>query len=103
MSIGQKIRDKREAFNLTQRELAEVLGITPQHLSLVEQDKKTPSVALLVKLAEKLGVSVDYLVSDKAVPGEVVLDVIVAIKADKRLTAKVKKGLIALLEELLGK
>jgi len=100
VSLGQKIREKREAFNLTQRELAEVIGITPQHLSLVEQDKKAPSVALLVKLAEKLGVSIDYLVSGKATQGEIVLDPIVAIKADKTLTEKAKRALIALVEEL---
>jgi len=102
VSLGQKIRDKREAFNLTQRELAEVIGITPQHLSLVEQDKKAPSVALLVKLAEKLGVSIDYLVSGKATQGEIVLDPILAIKADKTLTLKAKRALIALVEELRG-
>jgi len=102
VSLGQKIRDKREAFNLTQRELAKVIGITPQHLSLVEQGKKAPSVALLVKLAEKLGVSIDYLVSGKATQGEIVLDPILAIKADKTLTLKAKRALIALVEELRG-
>lgn len=100
MSIGQKIREKREAFNLTQRELAEVLGITPQHLSLLEQDKKTPSVTLLAKMAQSLGVSIDYLVFSGNVQGSIALDPIVAIKADKTLTEKAKKGLIALVEEL---
>ena len=100
MSIGQKIREKREAFNLTQRELAEVIGITPQHLSLVEQEKKAPSVALLTRLAQKLGVSIDYLVFGEGVKGGLVLDPVVAIKAYKGLTAKAKRGLIALVEEL---
>ena len=57
-------------------------------------------MAFLAKLAEKLGVSIDYLVSGGATQGEIVLDPILAIKADKRLTAKAKRTLIALVEEL---
>jgi len=100
MSIGERIREKREALNLTQQELAKVLGVTPQHISVVEQDKRVPSFAFLIKLAEKLGVSIDYLVSGKAAQGEIMLDAIVAIKADKTLNLKAKKALIALVEEL---
>jgi len=100
MNIGQRIRKRREALNITQQELAQALGVTPQHISVVEQDKRVPSLTFLAKLAEQLGVSIDYLVSGKATQGEIVLDAIVAIKADKRLTAKAKRGLIALVEEL---
>ena len=100
MSIGERIRKRREALNLTQQELAQVLDVTPQHISVIEHDKRVPSFAFLTKLAEKLGVSIDYLVSGKATQGEIVLDPIVAIKADKTLTAKAKRGLIALVEEL---
>ena len=99
MSLGEKIRGKREAFNLTLRELAEVIEITPQHLSLLEQGKKAPSVALLAKMAQKLGVSTDYLLFNESVQSSA-LDPIVAIKADKSLSLKAKKALIALVEEL---
>ena len=102
MNVGKRIRERREALNLTQQELAQALGVTPQHISVVEQDKRVPSFAFLTKLAEKLGVSIDYLVTGKATQGEVVLDLIVAIKADKTLTPKAKRGLIALVEELRG-
>ena len=100
MSIGERIRLKREALNLTQQELGQVLGVTPQHISVIEQDKRVPSFAFLIKLAEKLGVSIDYLVSGKITQGEIVLDPILAIKADKSLTLKAKRALIMLVEEL---
>lgn len=100
MSIGERIRQKREVLNLTQEELGKILGVTPQHISVIEKDKRVPSLTFLAKLAEKLGVSIDYLVSGKATQGEIVLDPIVAIKADKRLTPKAKRALIALVEEL---
>lgn len=96
MSLGQRIRQRRLALNITQQDLADALKITPQHISVIEQDKATPSVALLPKLAEQLGVSTDYLLSGKE---GIITDVIPAIKADNKLTLKVKKILIALVEE----
>ena len=71
--------------------------MTPQHILAIEQDKGAPSLALLPKLAEQLGISIDYLVSGKE---GVITDVIPAIKADKRLKLKAKRALIALVEEL---
>jgi len=102
MTLGERIREKREALNLTQEELAKVLEVSPQHISVVEKDKRVPSLSFLTRLAEKLGVSIDYLVSGKVGKGEIVLDLTVAIKADKRLTPKAKKALIALVEEMRG-
>jgi len=82
MNLGQRIRKRREALNITQQELAQALGVTPQHISVVEQDKRVPSLIFLAKLAEKIGVSIDYLVSGKVGQGEIVLDPILAIKSE---------------------
>jgi transcriptional regulator with XRE-family HTH domain len=79
--------------------LAKKLGVTPQHISIIEQDKRTPSLVFLAKLAEELGVSTDYLITGK----ESATGVISAIKADKSLTLKNKKLLIALVAELSAK
>lgn len=97
VSLGQRIRKRRQILKVTQRELAQALGITPQHISAIEQDKRTPSVLFLAKLAEELGVSIDYLVSGKE---GIINGAIPAIKADKRLNLKAKRALIALAEEL---
>ncbi len=96
MSLGQRIRIKRQSLKITQQELAQAIGMTPQHISAIEQDKWSPSLAILPKLAEVLGVSTDYLLSGKE---GVITDVIPAIKADKTLPLKVKRALIALVEE----
>ena len=84
-------------MEITQRQLAEALRVTPQHISAVEQDKRTPSLPSLAKLAEELGVTVDYLVTGKE---GVIIDTIPAIKADKSLNLKVKRALIALVKAL---
>ena len=84
-------------MKITQQELAQSLGMTPQHISAIEQDKWAPSITLLPKLAEELGVTTDYLLSGKE---GIITDTIPAIKADKRLKLKAKRALIALVEEL---
>ena len=99
MSLGQRIRGRRQALKLTQQQLAHALGLTPQHLSAIEQDKRAPSLNTMAKLAEELGASIDYLVTGKE---GIITDIIPAIKADKRLGLKAKKALIALVEELLN-
>lgn len=97
MSLGQRVRRQRQALKLTQQQLAVSLGLTSQHLSAVEQDKRSPSLSTLAKLAEELGVSTDYLVTGKE---GIITDTIPAIKADKQLRIDVKKSLITLVQEL---
>jgi len=69
--------------------------MTPQHISAIEQDKGAPSLALLPKLAEELGVTTDYLLSGEDC---IIIDSIPAIKADKSLNLEVKRALIALVK-----
>ena len=97
MSLGQRIRKRRHVLGITQQQLAQALEVTPQHISAIEQDKRAPSLPFVARLAEELGVSIDYLVAGKE---GVVTGTIPAIKADKALKLKAKRALIALIEEL---
>lgn len=99
MRLGERILERRQALKTTQQDLARALGVTPQHISLIEQNKVTPSLALLAGLAAELGTSVDYLVCGKE---GIITDTIPAIKADRRLNVEAKKALIALVKELYG-
>ncbi len=97
MTIGKRIRERRLGLKLTQNDLARALHLTPQHISAIEKDKRAPSLTSLARLAEELGVTVDYLATGKE---SVVVDTIPAIKADKRLSLESKKALVNLVEEL---
>jgi len=97
MRLGQRLKQRRESLKITQRQLAESLEVTPQHISAIEQDKRIPSLSFLTKLAEELGVTIDYLVAGKE---GVITDAIPAIKADKKLSLDSKKALIALIKTL---
>ena len=96
MTVGQRMRTRRQTLKLTQQELAKGTGLSPQHISAIEQDKRAPSLPSLAKLAEELGVTIDYLVTGKE---GVITDTIPAIKADKTLNLEVKKALITLVRE----
>ena len=73
------------------------MGFTPQHISIIELDKRAPSLPSLARLAEELGVTIDYLVTGRE---GVITEAIPAIKADKNLSLKAKKALVGLVEEL---
>lgn len=90
-------------MGITQEELAQVLRVTPQHISAIEKDKRAPSLAFVARLAEELGVSIDYLVSGVVGGKEgIITGIIPAIKADKKLKLKVRRAIIVLVGELYG-
>jgi transcriptional regulator with XRE-family HTH domain len=96
MDIGKRIKKRRHELSLTQHDIAQKLGLTAQHISAIEQEKRLPSIALLEKIARELGVTIDYLVTGKDSP---FTELIPSIKADRKLTLKTKKALISLVEE----
>jgi len=53
VSLGKIIIQRRKVLEITQRELAMGLGVTPQHISLLEQNKVAPSLILLAGLAKE--------------------------------------------------
>jgi transcriptional regulator with XRE-family HTH domain len=59
--IGERIKAKREQNGVTQKGLAEKVGITPSAINQFEKGEKKPSSPVLARIAEELGVSTDYL------------------------------------------
>ena len=56
-----EIKLARIKKNLTQKELAEKLGITPQYLRLIELDKIDIKKSLMIKLSMILEISIQDL------------------------------------------
>jgi transcriptional regulator with XRE-family HTH domain len=50
MDVGKRLRGVRMAFGLSQRELAKRAGVTNGMISLIEQDRVSPSVGSLQKI-----------------------------------------------------
>jgi transcriptional regulator with XRE-family HTH domain len=58
--LGFKLRELRQERELTQRALAQLAGISPNAVSLIERDEISPSVATLQRLAAALNVKMSY-------------------------------------------
>ncbi|WP_276485768.1 helix-turn-helix domain-containing protein [Paraflavitalea pollutisoli] len=72
MNLGKTITTLRQKKNLKQTEMADMLGITHTYLSQVENNHKTPNVALLEKIAKTLNTPLPFLfffaVDEKDIP-----------------------------------
>jgi|HubBroStandDraft_5_1064220.scaffolds.fasta_scaffold380447_1 transcriptional regulator with XRE-family HTH domain len=55
--LGSLIRSQRETFRLTQRELARQLGVKASHVAYIEGGLRRPSLSLVRRLAETLGLN----------------------------------------------
>jgi putative transcriptional regulator len=63
LAFGPVLRNLRLERSWTQAELGEKLGVTPQHVSMMESSKKFPSLQMLFLVADALGVSLTSIAS----------------------------------------
>ena len=66
--MGNIISSLRQEKGLTQRQLADMLGVTDKAVSKWERDIAFPDTANIPRLAEILGVSLEDLMNAKAKP-----------------------------------
>lgn len=59
--LGKRIIELRMQNRLTQKQMAEQLGVAPASLSGYEKNQKAPTLATVQKIAETYGVSMDWL------------------------------------------
>jgi transcriptional regulator with XRE-family HTH domain len=64
MTFGYKLREAREGCKLTVSEAARLAGITHSAVSQFENDKKSPSLGTLNRLADIYGVSLPFFLDD---------------------------------------
>ncbi len=84
--IGERLKKLREERGILQRQLAEMLKLTQQTISLYESNKREPDAETLSKIADFFGVTIDYLLgrTDNPNPTEdsTIDDEIMAIMRD---------------------
>lgn len=59
--LANRIKRLRKQRGLTQEQLAEQVGVTAKYIQYLEAAKYRPSLKLLYKLADKLGVKIGDL------------------------------------------
>lgn len=73
MELGKKIRKIRKNNNLSQSDLAEMLGVSRQSVSKWETGTATPEISKLIQISEMFDISVDMILGtegDLAIPDE---------------------------------
>ena len=65
MSIGSRIKERRESLGLTQIQLADALGITKGAVGNYETDSNSPKASTLYKVFEVLKCDANYLFQDE--------------------------------------
>ena len=68
--LGARIRSARQSAGLSQEKLAEMVGLTSQHISHTEVASTKVSLPALVKIANALHTSVDKLLLDNVYDSE---------------------------------
>lgn len=53
--MGEKIKERREAAGMSQKQLAAMIGVDASAISLWENDLTNPKMGNLIKLAEIFG------------------------------------------------
>ena len=61
MSLGEKLKALRTAKKMSQKELAERIGIAKSVISFYESGDRFPSYDVLIKIARIFNVTTDYL------------------------------------------
>lgn len=62
--LGKRIREERLRLNLTQAQLAEDIDISDTYMGAIERGERSLTLDTLVRLVNRLGVTVDYMLSD---------------------------------------
>ena len=62
--LGARIREERLLLHLTQAQLAEAVEISNTYMGSIERGERSLTMDTLVRLVNRLGVTVDYLLAD---------------------------------------
>lgn len=51
-----KLKEVREKYNISIRELAKITGISKSHLNYIEKEEKEPSLSIIIRIAVALNI-----------------------------------------------
>lgn len=54
-TLGAVVKEAREEYRMTQRDLAAAVGIKASHVAYIENGQRRPSIALINRLSKTLG------------------------------------------------
>ena len=70
-AIGPRVKALRKLKGMTVEELADGIAVNKAHISRIERNLKSPSIATMAKLANALGVTIGHLMGETSDSDEV--------------------------------
>ncbi|RQN09839.1 XRE family transcriptional regulator [Clostridium butyricum] len=64
INLGKNIKQERLKSNLTQEQLAEMLGISTSYMGRIERGERNLPIDTLIQISNILNVSIDYLLKN---------------------------------------
>lgn len=61
MQIIIKLKEVRERYNISLRELAKLTGISKSHLNYIEKGEREPSLSTIIRIAVALNIDIKDL------------------------------------------
>ena len=99
MTFGKRLRRLRKEKGLTQKELGMKIGVGRTTISEYESGKIVPRQDGLVKLAEELNVTVDYLTCNHEIR-EIIDTLRIEPKPDRHYTVNIEQQLARIIRNL---
>lgn len=65
LNIGKMVRSKRMKKNLSQKELARIVGVNDSMICQIERGLKIPSLPIAFNIAKTLGCTIDELCEEE--------------------------------------
>lgn len=106
----ENLKRLREAANLSQKALADVIGVSQQSINKYENHNIEPDIETMMRLADYFNTSVDYLIGHTDIPHRIEpvrpWDLnereARALEGYRRLTEKQRRSVELIIEAFLG-
>lgn len=103
MTFGERLRYLIERCDMTQKEFAKQLNLTPSALNGYINDYRLPNLLIIVTMAEKLHVTTDYLLGCESDTSTIPLsDEELKLLGNMRALDEEKRAMIFRLAEILN-
>jgi transcriptional regulator with XRE-family HTH domain len=93
-TLGEFIRRQRELHELSMRQLSDMVGISNPYLSQIEHGLRDPSDRVLKAIAKSLKLPTEKLYEQAGRTEDEDSDVVKAIRADPKLSARQRDALL---------
>ncbi len=101
MTLGEKIGGLRKKVELSQAEFAEKIGVSRDTIGKYERGDIAPTIEKAKKMAEVLGVSIDFLASGEEKEEVLNHDAVVRIKEIQKLPEPEKNKIFSVIDSLI--